>query len=644
MPPRRVPGLGQRARGRLVCLAVVVLAAAGISTYKAIGGGGSRSGAHTAADAPQAAIIEGGKEAIGGGVRGNEGQPNKGGGGAEPVVPDGGDAAGAGEPPIKKNPAEGEVAAGLPTKKGKVEVFEETEDGGFLPKVGQIRVKTSESLDFSTEDTVPGSMWLPIALRDVATGDPWVTMCLIDYEHYQKSMADEGRAPLPPKGFIYHETRCGSTLVANMLATLAPSRVFSESKPPTQTIRECLTAGCDRHLLVKMFRNTMALMGRRRNGEQHEHLYFKFQNSKQISEAYPEVPWVFVFRDPVEVMVSNLKSYAGAPCVRIPRQEKLRKQASRKFKKLGGGGEPAMLKSKAARDAAALQKTRPKFGRGRGRGSEPWGREPEGVRGGGKRSRSLVEAAVVLGGSAPGEGVTATANGVAAGGGGGGDDAFSERDTGVVVWEEEEEEEEVEDGDSDFYASVSWSGGISGGIESSDLPLYPAAYSSAALFEPSPWESAAFGADERRRSLATKKTGQMLTMNMTMECANWLQAMCAFALAAEKETPSKALFVDYANLPDAVPEYVFPQHFGMEAEVAETVPDWKDRMFEAAGSYSKGLGKRTKEFTNDVKEKHKDASPLIVEASEKDGGLYEVYRSLEVMQSWRRPDSEEAHH
>lgn len=45
--------------------------------------------------------------------------------------------------------------------------------------------------------------------------------------------------------------------------------------------------------------------------------------------------------------------------------------------------------------------------------------------------------------------------------------------------------------------------------------------------------------------------------------------MCAFALAADKETPSKALFVDYTNLPDAVPEYVFPQHFGMEAEVAE---------------------------------------------------------------------------
>lgn len=48
-----------------------------------------------------------------------------------------------------------------------------------------MEVKASESLDFSTEDAVPGLMWLPIGLRDVATGDPWVTMCLVDYQHYQ---------------------------------------------------------------------------------------------------------------------------------------------------------------------------------------------------------------------------------------------------------------------------------------------------------------------------------------------------------------------------------------------------------------------------------------------------------------------------
>lgn len=250
----------------------------------------------------------------------------------------------------------------------------------------------------------------------------------------------------------------------------------------------------------------------------------------QISEAYPEVPWVFVFRDPVEVMVSNLKSYAGAPCVRIPRQDRLRKQASKKFK-TPGGGYPATAKSRTVRDAA-LRDRRPKFGREWGQ--ERFGREPKGVRGGGKKSRSLVEAAGgVLGGSAPREELTTTANGLDVGSGGG-SDAFSETRTDVAVWEEEEVEEE---GDSSAYAGsvswgsdVSWGGDISGGIESSDLPLYPTLHPSSAaaapLLEPSPWESAAaaaFGADEERRSLATKKTGQLLNMNMTMECADWLQ-------------------------------------------------------------------------------------------------------------------------
>lgn len=52
-------------------------------------------------------------------------------------------------------------------------------------QVGQVEVEESDSLDFSTEDEVPGLLWLPIGLRDVGTGDPRVTMCLMDYKHYQ---------------------------------------------------------------------------------------------------------------------------------------------------------------------------------------------------------------------------------------------------------------------------------------------------------------------------------------------------------------------------------------------------------------------------------------------------------------------------
>lgn len=35
--------------------------------------------------------------------------------------------------------------------------------------------------------------------------------------------------------------------------------------------------------------------------------------------------------------------------------------------------------------------------------------------------------------------------------------------------------------------------------------------------------------------------------------------------------------------------------------------------------------------------KHKTASPLIVETAEEEGGLYDSYRTLDALQSWRRP-------
>ncbi len=57
------------------------------------------------------------------------------------------------------------------------------------------------------------------------------------------------------------------------------------------------------------------------------------------------------------------------------------------------------------------------------------------------------------------------------------------------------------------------------------------------------------------------------------------QAMCDFAVDAEKITPSNALFVDYSNLPDAVPEYVYPEHFGVAAEVAEVRHSSAPRFF-----------------------------------------------------------------
>lgn len=45
--------------------------------------------------------------------------------------------------------------------------------------------------------------------------------------------------------------------------------------------------------------------------------------------------------------------------------------------------------------------------------------------------------------------------------------------------------------------------------------------------------------------------------------------LCDAAVDAGHRTPRTALFVDYSNLPEAVPEFVFPHHFGLKYEIDE---------------------------------------------------------------------------
>ena len=57
-----------------------------------------------------------------------------------------------------------------------------------------------------------------------------------------------------------------------------------------------------------------------------------------------------------------------------------------------------------------------------------------------------------------------------------------------------------------------------------------------------------------------------LSVNNACACV-FHQSLCVSAVKGGENFPSNALFVDYANLPEAIPEYVFPEHFGMAAEV-----------------------------------------------------------------------------
>ena len=131
-----------------------------------------------------------------------------------------------------------------------------------------------------------------------------------------------GGSVIEPTGFVFHESRVGSTLVANTLASDPFSMVFSESAPAANALLHC--DSCTRERNVQLFRDVVTLMGR---SPIHKRLFFKFQSITSTKmeialEAFPNTPFVFVYRQPVQTMMSHLdplKGSSGAPCLRSMR-------------------------------------------------------------------------------------------------------------------------------------------------------------------------------------------------------------------------------------------------------------------------------------------------------------------------------------
>jgi hypothetical protein len=115
---------------------------------------------------------------------------------------------------------------------------------------------------------------------------------------------------VPPTGFIFHMSRCGSTLVAQMCAALARSIVISEAPAIDQILSVPLRdPRITRGQRIAWFRGMVQALGQRRAGDENRY-FIKFDSwhvfeLPLILEAFPNVPWVFLYRDPVEVMVSH---------------------------------------------------------------------------------------------------------------------------------------------------------------------------------------------------------------------------------------------------------------------------------------------------------------------------------------------------
>jgi hypothetical protein len=121
----------------------------------------------------------------------------------------------------------------------------------------------------------------------------------------------EASPALAPAGFIYHVSRCGSTLVAQMLARLDRAIVISEARPLSLALEDQRLSEPDR---LRAFRALVRLYGRGTGGESSYFLKLDSQNLlawRAITAAFPSVPRLILHRDPVEVLVSNFTQLQG---------------------------------------------------------------------------------------------------------------------------------------------------------------------------------------------------------------------------------------------------------------------------------------------------------------------------------------------
>jgi hypothetical protein len=116
---------------------------------------------------------------------------------------------------------------------------------------------------------------------------------------------------LKPTGFIFHLSRCGSTLITQLLATLPRNVVVSEARVLCAAVRSPAVPEQQRATWMKWL---VSALGQPRKGAE-QHLFIKFDpvcimDFSLLRLVFPDVPWMVVYRDPVEVIVSHLRAPA----------------------------------------------------------------------------------------------------------------------------------------------------------------------------------------------------------------------------------------------------------------------------------------------------------------------------------------------
>ena len=135
--------------------------------------------------------------------------------------------------------------------------------------------------------------------------------------------------PISPSGFMFHISRCGSTLTGKALARSPRHLVINQGGPLQRGFWAALTGDFARPLEASeenlhAFRNLVLAMARRRNADElYSFVKFISWNTLYMDfamQAFPQVPSVFLYRDPVEVIASVLRETSAVMWAKGRRQ------------------------------------------------------------------------------------------------------------------------------------------------------------------------------------------------------------------------------------------------------------------------------------------------------------------------------------
>jgi hypothetical protein len=112
---------------------------------------------------------------------------------------------------------------------------------------------------------------------------------------------------LAPTAFIFHCSRCGSTLYSQLAAALPETIAISEA-PPIDHVLGAAAPDAER---IDWLRALVGVLAQPRRADD-RHVFVKFDawhiaSLTLVQRAFPGVPCLFLYRDPAEVLASQLR-------------------------------------------------------------------------------------------------------------------------------------------------------------------------------------------------------------------------------------------------------------------------------------------------------------------------------------------------